>query len=422
MARLKSATTRANESWSKDGDPIEMADGREYQRWVSDTTGESRVVPVGSDPESQPLAGVPLAVGMDDDAEETAAERVASMLRNAAGTGADVKLYRDDNGSLEYCAQFSPEEFESGSFELVRQRFGPGSYELRMYGNSGTAHGQKRFGLIARTKLKIAKETAAPMGVAGVPAGFAQVLETLANSQRQMMETLAAMKQEPRRDPAEEMSKMFGLMAAMREAMGISNVAPPAPAPQSSIGEIIKAVRELREVSNEINPPPTEPVEPGLMDMLPKVLDLVKVGQAAQAAPGGLSGAPFPPLTLPESIASAPIVGAPVGGVAAPVSVEPAASSAAPEPSSAAGLDAQTVTMLRLRVYLDTLVKMAQDKTDPKAAADYVIENLPDELLELLDLPNWLDLLCGYAPVLDPHREWLQAVHAAMIDDDEAPA
>lgn len=412
------ATRRIPKSdpWTADSGPIEMQDGRLYVRWINGESGEVRHAPEGVHPEGQPnSAMVPAPHAFDEPAEETATDRVAAMLHSVSGADrAEVKLYRDDNGSLDYCAQFTPDEFENGSFEIIRSRFGPGSYELRMY----AAHPETgKYGLRARTKIKIAKEAIPSITAPGMPGGLAQVLEAMARSQQQMMDAIVSLKSAPQKDPAEEMAKMFALMGSMRDAMGITNQPQQ---PQSSIGEILKAVRELREVSQEINPPKEEK-ETGLMDMLPTVLDLVKGAQAGQAQPVMPSYQPNPganlsPVTLPASmhvpapaVQPDPMIDQSLAG--APV--------AAPAPESQP-LDAQTVTVLKLNAYLASIVKMAEENKDPQEAADFIIEHLPDEMLELLELPNWFELLASYAPAVAPHRDWLFKVHPLMFDSTDA--
>jgi hypothetical protein len=92
---------------------------------------------------------------------------------------------------------------------------------------------------------------------------------------------------------------------------------------------------------------------------------------------------------------------------------------AAPAPDSQP-LDAQTVTVLKLNAYLASIVKMAEENRDPQEAADFIIEHLPDEMLELLELPNWFELLSAYAPAVAPHRDWLFKVHPLMFDSTDA--
>lgn len=400
--------------WQPESGPIEMQDGRLYVRWINKETGEVRHAPEGMHPEGQAnAASFPVPAPFDEPAEETAADRVASMLHSVSGADrAEVKLYRDDNGSLDYCAQFTPDEFENGSFEIIRARFGPGSYELRMY----AAHPETgKYGLRARTKLKIAKEAIPQISAAGMPGGLAQVLEAMARSQQQMMDAIVSLKSAPQKDPAEEMAKMFSLMGAMRDAMGITNQPP---APQSSIGEILKAVRELREVSEEINPPKEEK-EAGLMDMLPTMLDLVKGAQASQAPPQHVMYQPNPgavlsPVTLPASMhAPAPAM------QPDPMQSQSLAGAPQPAPAPEPEMDAQTLTAIKLTAYLSTIVKMAEENKDPQEAADFLAEHLPDEMFELLELPNWFDLLAAYAPAVAPHKEWLFKVHPLLFDSTD---
>ena len=228
MATRKPGTVRvvnrADTKWRVDSTPIEM-DGGTFVRWVNDESAEIRFVPEGMHPTDQPnaerissfdVANVPTELD-GESVEETAADRVAAMLRMTADDErAEIKVYRVVAGQLEYCAQFSPQEFEDGSFEMLRQRFGAGDYELRLY----SINASKKYGLRSRTKLKIAADHS-PVN-AGMPAGMSQVLETIARGQQQMLDAMVAMKSAPQRDPMDEMSKMLTMMSLMREAMGIN--------------------------------------------------------------------------------------------------------------------------------------------------------------------------------------------------------
>jgi len=71
-----------------------------------------------------------LPAEIPDEIEETATDRVASMLAGINGLErSELKVYKLNQGSLEYCQGFKPEQFEEGNFDLLRDRFGHGEFE-----------------------------------------------------------------------------------------------------------------------------------------------------------------------------------------------------------------------------------------------------------------------------------------------------
>ena len=48
-------------------------------------------------------------------------------------------------------------------------------------------------------------------------------------------------------------------------------------------------------------------------------------------------------------------------------------------------------------------------------AATFVYEKLPDELIDLMELPTWFDLLAAVAPEVKPHQVYLNQVRAIAM-------
>ena len=217
-------------------------------------------------------------------------------------------------------------------------------------------------------------------------------------------------------------------MVTLRQAMGIDQQ------PRSQIGEIVSAIRELREASEEISPPKEQE---GLLGQLPRVLDMVQTGmqaQQTQAMPQMHQTLPqvhqstIPTIHLPESIAVAPLPET-TSAAAAP-------SSAASAPVARAQLRAVPPTptppkenavfnplgILQLRAYLKTLLKMAERQEPVEKAAQFVYDKAPDEILDIMALDSWQELLEEVAPESKKHSEYLRQVRAramAMFDEDE---
>lgn len=363
-----------------------------------------------------PGTGGALAPFDDDEPEESPAERVARQARElAADRDAVVKLYRVTPGSraLEWCEDYSPEDYERGGDSLIRAKWGPGTYQIRVYGNgiSPRTGGVMRQ-CLARADITIAapRETAAAVPQSGE---LAQVLTLLAKQNESILQAIA---QRPQVDPHQQMMQTITMMGALREAMGgnVTPAAAPAPAPASQLAEIVAAIRELRGVAQEILPERGEE-EPSLLGMLPRVLEVVKVGmtQQGQSMPALPPAQPLPPIVAP------------------PLNVPPRPAAPVPRPAPVAVSSPDTETPMipelqSLRAELDQLLAMAAAGASIEDGAERAYERLPDELFDILDKSWWFMQLALVAPDVKPHREWLTSVRDRVLqmlaEDAEADA
>ena len=87
---------------------------------------------------------------------------------------------------------------------------------------------------------------------------------------------------------------------------------------------------------------------------------------------------------------------------------------------------ANPLVIIKLKAYLKTLTDMAVALTPVDKAADFVYDKLPDDLIEIMLLDNWFELLSGFAPAVKPHEAWLRQVRDAAMamfeieDEDES--
>jgi hypothetical protein len=301
-------------------------------------------------------------------------ESILDRLRSTQGEDRDrmkVKVYRKVLGStgLEWCTDYTVGEWEEGDVSRVRAEWGPGSYELRVVS-------QGKRGILWRDHFRIAPPPARiEPPPAPAPAGssdLADVVRMLAEGQQRILE---AVSQRP--DPTAQLQSTLGLMTAMREAMGL-NAAPPPPPPAADpgamLGQLVAAIRTLREVSAEVAPPAADTDNP--LSMLPQVLDLVKAGMQRGQGQGQGEMPPVQPLAIPPSLQDDQTdQGEPVG-------------------------------ILVLRGQLSKLIEMAKANADPVKGGEFVADNLPDELLPHLALPNYFDILATFHGGVKAHREW----------------
>jgi len=385
MARPRKITPPA---WQQ-GETLEMPNGQPVTRWTNTATGDSILVEAGIHPTDQAAAPPTEIADFDEPIEETATDRVATLLQAAQGQErAELNVYRIVQGQREYCRKYSPAEFEEGSFEILRDQFGPGEYELRLY---ATHPETRKFVIRNSTRIKIAENKGVETAP-GLPNGLSQVLSTIANGQQQMLNALVEMKQAPQKDPMEEMTKMLSMMTMMREAMGMNQQSS-----GGSIGEIVGAIKELRGAAAEIMPQEKEP--DSIMSMLPKVLEMVAAGQQAQLAQQPVM---MPEVQMPPGIAQAQPPAAPQP----PDPTQPYQPQ--PQPESQEQADMKALTMLKLRGYLKQLVILAEQKKTTDDGAKFVYDVLPDELVEIMDLPNWFELLSVVAPEVKAHEVWMR--------------
>jgi hypothetical protein len=394
MARPRKITPPA---WNQ-GETLEMPNGQPVTRWTNTATGESILIEAGIHPTDQAAAPPTELVDFDEPIEETATDRVATLLQAAQGQErAELNVYRIVQGQREYCRKYSPAEFEEGSFEILRDQFGPGEYELRLY---ATHPETRKFVIRNSTRIKIAENKNPDAAAPGLPNGLSQVLSTIANGQQQMLNALVEMKQAPQKDPMEEMTKMLSMMTMMREAMGLNKQST-----GGSIGEIVGAIKELRGAAAEILPQEKEP--DSLMSMLPKVLEMVSAGQQAQLTQQPVM---MPEVQMPPGIAQAQ---PPMQPPAAQQQTDPMQPYQPQQTQDDA--DMKAITFLKLRGYLKQLVILAETKKTTDEGAKFVYDVLPDELVEIMLLPNWFDLLTMVAPEVKPQEVWLRETREKAV-------
>jgi hypothetical protein len=397
------AELETNDPWRQVSEPLEMQNGVMAIHWRNMETGQTRIVPAGVHPDDQALESYALQAPEAPQEEETATDRVAALLQVAGGADrAEIKVYRMNSGQMEYCQGFKPSEFEEGNFDMLRDRFGAGEYQIRLYAEHPV---HKKMCVRNSVKIKIAENRMDSASPGNLGNGMSQVLQTIAQGQQQMLEALVSIKSAPPKDSMEEMTKMLSMMTMMREAMGLNQ---PQGREKSSIGEIVSAIRELRGAADEIAPPQDKEPD-GLMAVLPKMLELVSKGQQSQQE--AAQAVHFPPVQLPASFQ-------------APQQPEPQqAPQPQEQPATQEESDMKMFTMIKLKSYLKTLIDLAVKKTTVEQGAEFVYEKIPDDLIEIMALDNWFDLLTFVAPDVKEHKEWLQQVRdkaLAMFEEAEA--
>jgi len=149
-----------------------------------------------------------------------------------------------------------------------------------------------------------------------------------------------------------------------------------------------------------------------MMAMLPKVLDIVSAGMSKGQPQAQPEPEAFHPVELPPAFAqSSQQVQAQPEPQAQP------AYQATQEPTQPIQDSPQTEEQMqfgkylfKLRAYLSALVDMATKAIPPEKTAEFVVDKLPDELLEIMELPNWFEQLAAVAPEVKNHEVYLRQV------------
>jgi hypothetical protein len=336
----------------------------------------------------------------DKTQDEVFADRMRAVL-HGGGDGIKVKLYRfTPTGERAFLRNYSPEQFDAGDYEMIREQWGAGRFEVRVIGKTGLL-----------TKGEFLIEEMRDTNPAQSSASSHEVTAILRAMQEQTAAVLATLQQRP--DPAAQMREMLQSMALVREAMGMNapQVAPaPAVSPTAMLSELLGAMKALKEVAAETAPPaPSEDPMSMLATLGPQVLDLVKTGMSQRGAAQAHTPALPAPVNLPASMNSAP-------------SSTPAAPQPAPQET---GENVNALQIMMLRGLLQQLVKIKIDGGTPQAGGEFIYDKAPDALIEALELPNWWEILSTFEPAVIPHQEWITQAHAWVLAElakpDETP-
>lgn len=310
-----------------------------------------------------------------EEAPQTPADRVISMLAEVENDErAYVKVSRVLQGKPSWCDDYSAATFEAGGYKMIREQWGPGEYQVILY---GTIPGTKRFTIRTRATVQIEAPLKSAVPVAP-QSELGTLVQQLAANQQEMMRVLTERPASP--DPMLQMTGMLSMMKLMREAMGIGGETKP----QNGLKDIVEAIKQLREVSEEINP---SAVPDTPMAMVSKMLPLIQAGLQQRQLP-----APVAPIAAPAP--------APVALAAPPVSIAPV--SAPPQPN-----DKPPMNIAEQKGYLATLVAMSKAKMPTSEAAEFIYQKLHDDLIEALHRDDWFELLSNIMGDLSAEKEWL---------------
>jgi len=345
----------------------------------------------------------PAEVFGDEREEQTPADRLVEMLTDASG---DDRAYvnvskRTPAGTFQYCAKFTPVEFEAGGYDMIRDKWGGGSYEIRLYGMMDSG----KFGVRARPIVDIAAPLTAPatqtVQAAQTDPALASILGMLAEGQTAMARAITELRASIAAPPVDQFAQ-FERFATLFKTL---QPAPAPAAPANSLSDTIAVLRELKGAAQEFAP--AHEGEESLITLAKPLMEML--ADARKANPPAPPA--FPAVSLPPGFAAEP---APVAQ-AAPVSHPAPAIAPATAPAPIHYAPESMNELQRLQALLNTFAAMADQKADVQTAAEFLDANLPDDLAEVLDSPDWFEQLSQVLPRAAENRAWLEQVRAVAL-------
>lgn len=341
----------------------------------------------------------------DDDQsdDETAVDRLAVLLSSAAAADrASLKIYKLIDGKLSFCASYSPEQFEDGDFSLVRDNYGGGEFELRLY---GVHPGSGKFAVMRKLRMNIAEPLKnAPMlqstnnNQNDTALMFQNMMQFQVEQNRAVIESIQALAQKPQVDPMQQMRDQLGLMSLMREAMGLNNQTQQ----KSSIGEIVDAIKELQGAASIVTGKAEEP-EDDTMKMLGSITELVKAGMTAPKPPQ--IPQQFAPVQIPQTLQQNPI-------------------EQNPQPQPEGNEEMNPLAAISLKINFNKLVTMAKENKPPENGAELIYEKMPDEIVDIMETSEWFEVLTQFAPEVAAHKDWFTKARdlaLTLLNEPEEP-
>lgn len=343
----------------------------------------------------------------EDEEESSPLSRVLATLSDG-DEKARVKVYKQDPRmkTFAYCGDYTPDQFEMGGENMIREDWGAGTFELRLYGTNANG----RYVVMAKPTIIIAEKQNNGSAAVSSPhaSEVSQAIAILAEGQKAILQALTT---QPQKDPMEEMTRMLTLMTSMREAMGLNN----APQQKSTVGELVDAIKELRGASELISPSKDD-APTTLLGMAPAFLDTIKTALAARNGQSAMPETAFPALSVPSSIA----------GAATP-QFEQSNDATQTLPQNLQPELEDDPDMLEFLAFASRLKKdfipHAGNMEKVQDMAELLEAKAPEQFFEVLENPQWHELLTQYAPQFFPalvpvvatHKEWLSAVRDALL-------
>lgn len=310
----------------------------------------------------------------EDLPDEIALQNVLSELGSSA-TEAKVNVYQlDSRNKRAFVGSFSPVEF---SLERVQAEYGSGDYEVRVHNGR----------MISRKVIRIAAQknpTTVPMSA---QPDMTKIIETMNSGFEKMSGMFAnALANLSVNQPKPKTTmEMLQEMQLMKEVMGMNR-----PVQQTDPLQVIELAKSLAEtITPRVGEPGTgEVILEAIKNFGPMLMQGMQQNATQQIA--------HPQITSPQL--TAPLQSNPI------------------EPKPAIPGETDQMNILK-KYYLNLLIENAKADNDPETYANVALDLLGEEkVLELVNAPDWFEMLCKEEPRAIEHRLWFDELRNHVID------
>lgn len=287
-----------------------------------------------------------------------------------------VKVYRVVENKAELAWLFDCTPAELPILQKLRDEYDGGRFECRVYKNNRI---YKRVKVVVETPKKLAVTQPAKNEMSEMLKEMGRQQQDNFNMLKDTVMQMVGKPSTPQPSQMEMMTGMMALMASMKNF--VSPPVQPSVSPDKMIEVLIKGMELGRDSGGGS--------ETGLMDIAKELIKSPLLGQLAQAA------TTMP--QLPRQQAQMQI----------PVQAKPAQPQMTTQPQPATQPKGTVMQTQVLKHYLDMLVKKAEKDSDPILYAEFILDNVPQSMVE----ENIMrDDLIEYASTIDPrvkdHQEW----------------
>lgn len=298
-----------------------------------------------------------------------------------------VTVYRTGpNTKRAYLFQCHPAEF---NLDKLREEYGGGDFQL--YIKRGAKLWKCPTVTIEAPRKPVAPQ-AQPAPNVAVPDTERTLREFIAQQSQVMQAILGKLTQTQQiPDPLAMVERLSSIMANMRPAQSGGGMGETL----TMAGQLVEMVTKLKGEGGGVSER-----EPGLMDMLMKLVESPVVAQALQNAGKEVATRAALPAPAAPAAPTAP---------AAPVSTE------------LQGESVGTIQDVMIKHALGQLVGAAQIKVDPDALLDQIYRQTPPAILDtILAKPDPVAFLAEYDQRVSEHKSWFESLLAAIRQDVQA--
>lgn len=356
---------------------------------------------------------------LEDDIDAELAKVTADFDKDDNDVNLEVRIYKTvpNSTELDYLFTCTPAEFPI--VDRVRDEYGGGKYQVRIYREAG---GKKS--LFRRFSFRIGSPRPFAQHHAPAKSGvddMANVVRAMAENQQKQMEQFQTMMVNMQRtaQPAQQTS-MVDMMQGIAAMMGAMQQLMPKPQPATGgIETLIQGMTLAKDLLGESGGGGSERNLYDTLTETVKTFGPVMAGALSNPSPRAHRRTPDPAMT-PGKTPPPPQLPRPKQPANSGTHEQPQNQPA--QPSEAERMNA--IKMQQLKMYTGMLVQKAQENSDPSLYAELILDNVSDEDLDRFLLgEHGLDNLAKIHGGVDHHRAWFNSLRdevlALLKENDE---